>query len=207
MPACRSIPTNSTSSPTSPSRSASASQPGQDLYMTAPTSALPLARRIAAAGLQGRRRARDDDLLRRGDDARRAIAYGQDASFDRAAGWLYEGVAKAFDEQYRAPRHRRRQPDAAGRAGPRQGRPRQPRACPRPTSRRQNKIVNFDINWTIVPYPGHVVGQGRCSRTTPRTSRSASSPTRSSPRPASRRPIRSPPGPSTMRQLRSARTG
>ena len=45
-------------------------QPGQDLFLTAPVAALPLARRIVRRGLQGRRGAGDADPLRRGDHAR-----------------------------------------------------------------------------------------------------------------------------------------
>ena len=39
-------------------------QPGQDLFLTAPVAALPLARRIAERRLQGGRGAGDADLLR-----------------------------------------------------------------------------------------------------------------------------------------------
>ena len=71
-------------------------QPGQDLYLTAPIAALPLARRIA------------DEAYKAGtglvtpifSDEEMTLArfrFAADGSFDRAAGWLYEGVAKAFD--------------------------------------------------------------------------------------------------------------
>src|SRR4051812_26848603 len=70
-------------------------KPGQDLYMTAPTSALPLARLIAAhaykagAGLVTTIFSDEEMTLSR-------YRYASDNSFDRAADWLFEGVAKAF---------------------------------------------------------------------------------------------------------------
>ena len=68
---------------------------GQDLFMTAPVAALPLARRIAAqaykagAGLVTPILSDEEITLAR-------YRFAPEASFDRAPGWLYEGVAKAF---------------------------------------------------------------------------------------------------------------
>ena len=56
------------------------------------------------------------------------------------------------------------------------------------------KIVNFDINWNIVAYPEPVLGEAGLSRMTTRTSRSQSSPTRSSRPRASTRTTPSPHG-------------
>ena len=126
--------------------------PGQDLYMTAPTSALPLARRIseqaykAGAGLVTAVFSDEEMTLAR-------FRYGQDASFDRAAGWLYDGVARAFDGNTARlaiagdnPMLLAEQdPEKVGRAN---------RAMSRAYKPAQSKIVNFDINWTIVPFPG-----------------------------------------------------
>ena len=70
-------------------------QPGQDLFLTAPVSALPLARRIVAeaykagAGLVTPILSDEEITLAR-------FRFAPDASFDRAPGWLYEGVGKAF---------------------------------------------------------------------------------------------------------------
>ena len=70
-------------------------QPGQDLFLTAPVSALPLARRIVAeaykagAGLVTPILSDEEITLAR-------YRFAPDASFDRAPGWLYEGVGKAF---------------------------------------------------------------------------------------------------------------
>src|SRR5271165_4233946 len=70
-------------------------QPGQDLFLTAPVAALPLARRIAdeaykaGAGLVTPIFSDEEMALSR-------FRFAADASFDRAPGWLYEGVAKSF---------------------------------------------------------------------------------------------------------------
>src|SRR3569832_1942831 len=70
-------------------------RPGQDLLPTAPAIALPLARRIAVhaykagAGLVTPILSDEEMTLAR-------YRYGHNESFDRAAGWLYEGMAKAF---------------------------------------------------------------------------------------------------------------
>ena len=99
-------------------------QPGQDLLLTAPSVALPLVRRIAehaykaGAGIVTPFFSDEEITLSR-------YRYGHNESFDRAAGWLYEGMAKAFIEQYRAARHRRRQSDAAVGRGSGKGRARQ----------------------------------------------------------------------------------
>ncbi len=70
-------------------------QPGQDLLPTAPSVALPLVRRIAehaykaGAGIVTPFLSDEEITLAR-------YRYGHNESFDRAAGWLYEGMAKAF---------------------------------------------------------------------------------------------------------------
>jgi len=127
-------------------------EPGQDLYMTSPTSALPLARRIAAAAYK----AGAGLVTTIFSDEEMTLArykYASDESFDRAAGWLYDGVAKAFDNNTARlaiagdnPMMLAGQdPDKVGRAN---------RAMSKAYKPAQEKIVTFDINWTIVPYPG-----------------------------------------------------
>ena len=70
-------------------------QPGQDLFLTAPIAALPLVRRIAehaykaGAGLVTPVFSDEEITLAR-------YRFAPDESFDRAAGWLHEGAAKAF---------------------------------------------------------------------------------------------------------------
>ncbi|MGN6765602.1 MAG: aminopeptidase, partial [Rhizobiaceae bacterium] len=70
---------------------------GQNLFLTAPATALPLVRRIAdhayraGAGLVTPILSDEEVTLSRFRNA-------PDEGFDRAPGWLYEGVAKAFSE-------------------------------------------------------------------------------------------------------------
>ncbi len=70
-------------------------QPGQDLVMTAPVSALPLARAVteaayrAGAGLVV-------PILSDRDMTLARFRHGHDGSFDRAPAWLYEGMAAAY---------------------------------------------------------------------------------------------------------------
>ncbi len=69
--------------------------PGQEMVMTATLDAVPLARRItehaykAGASLVTTLLTDEESTLLR-------FRYGQDASFDAAASWLYEGMAKAY---------------------------------------------------------------------------------------------------------------
>ena len=125
---------------------------GQDLYMTAPMVALPLARRIAAAAYKA-----GAGLVTTlfSDEEMTLARYrnGKDLSFDRAAGWLYEGVAKAFSENTarlaiagdNPMLLAGEDPDKVGRAN---------RAMSKAYKPASEKITNFDTNWNIVPYPG-----------------------------------------------------
>jgi aminopeptidase len=127
-------------------------KPGQDLYMTSPISALPLARLItehaykAGAGLVTTFYSDEETTLAR-------YRYGNNDSFDHAPGWLYEGVAKAFDNNTARlaiagdnPMLLAGQdPDKVGRANRANSQAYQPAL---------KKITNFETNWSIVPYPG-----------------------------------------------------
>ena len=68
---------------------------GQDLLVTAPTAALPLVRKVAehayrvGAGLVTPILSDETVTLAR-------YRYAPDDGFDRAAGWLYDGMSKAF---------------------------------------------------------------------------------------------------------------
>src|ERR1700721_2814057 len=70
-------------------------QPGQDLLLTAPSAALPMVRKIAehaykaGAGLVTPLVSDEAVTLSR-------YRFAPDDSFDRAAGWLYQGMSKAF---------------------------------------------------------------------------------------------------------------
>jgi aminopeptidase len=126
-------------------------QPGQDLVMTAPMAALPLVRRIvehaykAGAGLVTPFFADEEITLSRYRNA-------PDGSFDRASGWLYEGMAKAFSNN--AARLAilgdnpmllsGEDPAKVGRANKANSIAYQPAL---------EKIAGFDINWNIVAYP------------------------------------------------------
>jgi len=70
-------------------------QPGQELLMTAPLEALPLARRITEHAYRAGASLVTTMLS---DDAATLLRYrhAPDGSFDKAAGWLYDGMAAAF---------------------------------------------------------------------------------------------------------------
>ena len=126
-------------------------QPGQDLFLTAPVAALPLARRIVAeaykagAGLVTPILSDEEITLAR-------FRFAPDASFDRAPGWLYDGVAKAFgantarlaivgeDPMLLA----NEDPAKVARASKANSIAYQPAL---------EKIAGFDINWNLVAYP------------------------------------------------------
>lgn len=126
-------------------------QPGQDVLLTAPAVALPLVRQIAehaykaGAGLVTPFFSDEAVTLAR-------YRFGHDNSFDRAAGWLYKGMSKAF-----AANTARlaivgdnpmllsgEDPGKVARASKANSVAYQPAL---------EKIVNFDVNWNIIAYP------------------------------------------------------
>jgi aminopeptidase len=126
-------------------------QPGQDLLLTAPTAALPLVRRIAehayraGAGLV-------TPLL--SDEAVTLARYrfAPDDSFDRAAGWLYEGMAKAFSANTARLAIVGDNPMLlAGEDSARVARASKANSIAyRPAL---EKVTGFNINWNMVAYP------------------------------------------------------
>jgi len=126
-------------------------QEGQDLLLTAPVVALPLVRKIAehaykaGAGLMTPFFSDEELTLAR-------YRFGHDASFDRAAGWLYGGMAKAFSENTarlaivgdNPMLLSGEDPSKVARASKANSRAYQPAL---------EKIVNFDTNWNIIAYP------------------------------------------------------
>jgi aminopeptidase len=126
-------------------------QAGQDLLLTAPTAALPLVRRIAehayrsGAGLVTPIFSDEEITLSR-------YRFGANDSFDRAAGWLYEGMAKAFAGNTARLAIVGDNPmllsgqDASkvARASKANSIAYQPAL---------EKIVGFDVNWNIIAYP------------------------------------------------------
>ena len=126
-------------------------QPGQDLLLTAPSVALPLVRKVAehaykaGAGLVTPILSDEEITLSR-------YRFGRDDGFDRAAGWLYEGMSKAFaantarlaivgDNPMLLANE---DPAKVSRASKANSMAYQPAL---------EKIVSFDINWNIIAYP------------------------------------------------------
>jgi len=124
---------------------------GQDLLVTAPTAALPLVRKVAehayraGAGLV-------TPIL--SDEAVTLVRYrfAPDDGFDRAAGWLFDGMSKAFagntarlaivgDNPMLLAGE---DPVKVARASKANSIAFQPAL---------EKIVNFDVNWNIIAYP------------------------------------------------------
>lgn len=126
--------------------------PGQDLYLTAPVSALPLVRRIAVhayqagAGLVVPVLSDEEVVLAR-------YQHGADASFDRAPGWLYEGVAKAFSANTARLAIVGENPMLLAGADPAKV-SRANKANSIAYQPALEKIAAFDINWSIVAFPG-----------------------------------------------------
>src|SRR6202163_3759210 len=124
---------------------------GQDLLLTAPAVALPLVRKIAehayraGAGLVTPILSDEAVTLSR-------YRFAPDDSFDRAAGWLYEGMSKAFaantarlaivgDNPMLLAAE---DPAKVSRASKANSIAYQPAL---------EKIVNFETNWNIIAYP------------------------------------------------------
>jgi aminopeptidase len=126
-------------------------QPGQDLLLTAPSSALPLVRKVAehayraGAGLVTPIIADEAVTLSR-------YRFARDQSFDRAANWLYDGMAKAFSDNTarlaivgdNPMLLSGEDPTKVARANKANSKAYQPAL---------ERIVNFDINWNIIAYP------------------------------------------------------
>ena len=127
--------------------------------MTAPVAALPLVRRItehaykAGAGLVTTLFADEETTLAR-------YRHGSDASFERAARWLYEGMAKAFDNGAARLAIAGDNPMLLAKEDPAKV-ARANRANSIAYKPALERIVNFDVNWTIVSYPKSVLGTGR----------------------------------------------
>ena len=124
---------------------------GQDLLLTAPTVALPLVRKIAEHAYKAGAGIVTPILS---DEAVTLARYhfAHDSSFDRAASWLYEGMAKAFGNNTARLAIVGDNPmllsgeDAAkvSRASKANSMAYQPAL---------EKIVNFETNWNIIAYP------------------------------------------------------
>lgn len=124
---------------------------GQDLVITAPVVALPLVRLIAkhaykaGAGLVKPFFADDEMALARYENA-------SDASFDRAASWLYEGMAKAYSDGAARLAIAADNPMLLSSQDPAKV-SRANRANSKAYQPALEKIAGFDINWNIISYP------------------------------------------------------
>lgn len=126
-------------------------KPGQDLLLTAPSAAMPLVRKVAehaykaGAGLVTPILSDEAVTLAR-------YRFAPDDSFDRAAGWLYEGMAKAFSANTarlaivgdNPMLLSGEDPAKVARASKANSIAYQPAL---------EKIVGFDVNWNIIAYP------------------------------------------------------
>jgi aminopeptidase len=126
-------------------------QEGQDLVITAPIAALPLVRLItkhaylAGGGLVSAFYSDEETTLMR-------YQYGHDANFDKASGWLYEGMAKAYGNGAARLAISGDNPMMLSAQDPAKV-SRANRANSAAYKPAMEKIVNFDINWNIVSYP------------------------------------------------------
>ena len=126
-------------------------QPGQDLVMTAPVGALPLVRRItehayrAGAGLVTPLLSDDEVTLAR-------YRHGADAGFDRASGWLYQGMAQAFDQGAARLAIAGGDPQLLSGQDPARV-SRANKAMAQAYTPARERITRFAINWAIVAWP------------------------------------------------------
>ena len=126
-------------------------QAGQDLLLTAPTAALPLVRKIAEHAYKAGAGIVTPILS---DEAITLARYrfAQDDSFDRAAGWLYEGMAKAFAGNTARLAIVGDNPMLLSGEDPAKV-ARASKANSIAYKPALESIVNFDINWNIIAYP------------------------------------------------------
>ncbi len=124
---------------------------GQDLIVTSPIAALPLARRIAAEAYKAG--AGNVTVLLNDEEIVLArYRHGSDASFDRAADWLYEGMGKAYGANTARLAIVGDNPMALSGEDPEKI-ARANRANSQAYKPALERIAGFDINWSIVSYP------------------------------------------------------
>ncbi|MDE2375872.1 aminopeptidase [Bradyrhizobium sp.] len=126
-------------------------RPGQDVLLTAPAVALPLVRRIAVHAYKAGANL-VTPILSDEEVTLSRYRFGRDASFDRAAGWLYEGMAKAFSENTARLAIVGDDPMLLSGEDPAKV-ARASKANSMAYQPALEKIVNFDTNWNIVAYP------------------------------------------------------
>lgn len=127
-------------------------QPGQDLVLTAPIAAAPLVRRIAAqaykagAGLVTPIYADEGVTMAR-------YRHARDCSFDRAPDWLYKGMADAYGANAARLAVVGDNPMLLADQDPAKV-ARASRANAMAYRPALEKISGFDINWTLLAWPG-----------------------------------------------------
>src|SRR3979409_981913 len=126
-------------------------KPGQDLLLTAPSAAMPLVPKIAEhaykAGAVLVTPLMSDEAV-----TLSRYRFAPDDSFDRAAGWLYEGMAKAFDANTARLAIAGNNPMLLSGEDPEKV-SRASKANSIAYRPAMEKIVNFDIKWTITCLP------------------------------------------------------
>ena len=127
-------------------------EPGQDLLITAPAAALPLVRRIATAAWRAGA-GLVTPILSDGAITQARFAEAPEDSFDRAPGWLYDGMAKAFDANTARLAVVGDDPMLLSAADPERV-ARANRANSAAYQPALKRISGFDINWAIVAWPG-----------------------------------------------------
>ena len=127
-------------------------RPGQDLMITAPLEALPLVRKItdyaykSGAGVITPIFSDPEMVLSR---YRNAL----DASFDKAANWLYDGMGAAFDNDTARLALVGDDPMLLADEDP-QKVGRVNKANSQALTPARERITRFDINWNIIAWPG-----------------------------------------------------
>jgi aminopeptidase len=126
-------------------------KPGQDLLLTAPTVALPLVRKVAEHAYRAGAGLVTPMLV---DEAVTLARYrlARDDTFDRAAGWLYEGMSKALAANTARLAIVGDNPMLLSGEDPAKV-ARASKAFSIAYQPALEKIVGFDINWNIIAYP------------------------------------------------------
>ncbi|MEX0971578.1 MAG: aminopeptidase [Paracoccaceae bacterium] len=127
-------------------------QEGQDLILTGNVNTLPLVRRVVAAAYKAGARV-VTPILSDDEITLAKFKHGHDAAFDAAPAWLYDGMASAYakgaarlailgDNPMLLAAQDSAKVSRAGKANA---------IAYKPAGKH---ITNFDINWSIIAYPG-----------------------------------------------------
>ena len=126
--------------------------PGQDLVLTASAEALPLVRRVAAAAYRAGAGV-VAPILSDEEITRARYLHGHDGTFSHAPGWLFEGMAKAYEGNAARLHIAADNPMALSDMDPAKvaEAAKANAAAYKPALA---KISGFEINWSIAAYPG-----------------------------------------------------